>query len=67
LDKLLNDEDIKRKLGEDIIFHFKTDFTNPKGLNLRKTVCHGLSPSNEFDMNAADLVVHALLILSLIK
>ena len=67
LDKMLDDDDIKERLGEDAVFYFKTLLTNPKGLNLRNIVCHGLAPSTSFDMGTADFVFHALLVLSLVK
>ncbi len=67
LDDILRDGAVVGVLGEDVCFHFRTLFTDQRGLCLRHNCCHGLSGSNSYTMGIADLVFQALLMLSDIR
>jgi hypothetical protein len=41
--------------------------TDPRGWNIRNTICHGLAPSSSVNMAVADRIVHAALLLSLLR
>lgn len=66
-DELLRDSITSRVLGEDIALYFRTLFTDPRGVNLRNDVCHGLAPAQMFGAGLADRVLHALLILAQVR
>lgn len=67
LGDILQDVYIKEALGEDIVTYFRVLFVDQRGYNLRNVVCHGLAPSEFFDKALADRVVHAFLVLSLVR
>lgn len=54
--------------GEDMVLYLKMLLTDPRGLNLRNKVCHGLgNTANLCNYQVADRIVHVLLCLSLIR
>ncbi len=53
-------------LGEDTLY-FRTVLTEQRGLNLRNEVCHGLLSTEEFRQQDADILIHILLVLSLLR
>jgi len=67
LDTLLRDADVAATLGPDIASYLRALLTDPRGWNLRNTVCHGLAPASAFSLPVADRVVHALLVLALFR
>lgn len=67
LDNLLGDERVKRALGDNVTSYFRVLFTDQRGWNLRNTVCHGAVPAAAFDLAVADRVLHALLVLALLR
>lgn len=67
LDDLLRDEVVCKVFGEDVPLYFRVLFTDRRGINLRNNVCHGISPAETFSVPMADRVVHALLIVSLVR
>ena len=67
LDDLLRDPALAEPLGEDILAYFRVLLTDARGWNLRNMVCHGLSPVNTFSAPVADRVLHAVLVLSLVR
>lgn len=67
LDDLLRDEKINKVLTEDICLYFRVLFTDPKGINLRNYICHGICEMEDFNQTNADRVFHALLCLSLFR
>jgi len=66
-DEILRDPIILQVLGEDVSLYFRTLFTDPRGINLRNDVCHGLAPERMFGVGLADRVLHALLALAQVR
>jgi hypothetical protein len=67
LDGLLRDNAIIQSLTDDVATYLRILLTDPRGWNVRNSVCHGLAPIGMLTMPVADRVVHALLVLSLIR
>lgn len=67
LDGLLNSDEIKENLPEDVIVYFKNLFTEQNGWNLRNLSCHGLLPIESFSSTMADRIVHAFSVLRQLK
>ncbi len=67
LDSLLDCNEIKNLLKEDVQMYFKNLFTDQNGWNLRNLTSHGLIQTNEFNSTTADRIVHAFCLLSMIK
>ncbi len=63
-DSILRDEITIGKLTENLANYFRLLFTDPRGLNLRNDVCHGLSEPKALGIMAADRVIHALFCLT---
>jgi len=63
MDKLFDEEAIKQTLGDDSVFYLRTLLTEQRGLNLRNLLCHGLINPMYFDINQANRIIHALLLL----
>lgn len=51
---------------KDVGFHLRALYTDPRALNLRNKMAHGLAHGGTMDMGAANIVVHSLLILTLL-
>lgn len=64
LDGLLDTDEAKDCLKEDLITYFRVLYVSPSGWNLRNLVSHGLLPSGSFNYMMSDRVVHSILILS---
>jgi hypothetical protein len=65
---LLCDETIIKIFGgEDVSLYFRVLFTDRRGINLRNNVCHGISLPETLDISMADRVVHALLLIALLR
>lgn len=67
LDDLLRDERIGDFLGDDVIAYLHVLLSDARGWNVRNNVCHGLSSTSGLSMPVADRVVHALLLLGLVR
>ncbi|MCY3545039.1 MAG: DUF4209 domain-containing protein [Chloroflexi bacterium] len=67
LDELLRDPNIEETLGRDASWYFRILLTDQRGWNLRNSVSHGLLPHEQFEQGMADRVLHALLLLCLIR
>jgi hypothetical protein len=71
LDELLRDENLSSALEplltSDSVPYLRMLLTDPRGWNVRNTVCHGLADSDELSMFVADRVLHAALLLALIS
>jgi lysyl-tRNA synthetase class 1 len=59
---ILYADDIRAALGPELTLHFLTLYSDPRGLNLRNEVAHGLIGPNEFRPELASMVIHTLLI-----
>lgn len=67
LDELLRDECVVSSLGERFTIYLASLLTDQRGWNLRNNVCHGISPSDQFTVGIADRIIHALLVLGLLR
>ncbi|MDP8212947.1 MAG: DUF4209 domain-containing protein, partial [Candidatus Zapsychrus exili] len=67
LDALLRDPIIEKVFGEDVSLYFRVVLTDPRGLNIRNDVCHGLMPLENFNAVIANRLLHILLCLSSVK
>lgn len=66
-DELLRDDTIIGSLTDNVVFYFQVIFTDPRGLNLRNDVCHGMKVPTDFSIEMADLVFCAFLLLAEIE
>ncbi len=53
--------------NKNVPHYFQVLLTDKRGWNLRNIICHGHFPSTNFNRNVTVCIIHALLILSLIK
>ena len=67
LDSLLATDEAVKYMGEDIANYYKNVLTDQYGWNIRNQVSHGLLASDNFNFGLADRVVHAFLLLGMIK
>lgn len=67
LDDILRDADVREFLGEDAWRYFDVLLANRKGLNFRNRMAHGLMTTGEMNRSTSNRVVHALLVLALIR
>ena len=67
LDELLRERQMEETLGRDVSLYFRILLTDQRGWNLRNSVTHGLLPNEQFEQGMADRVLHALLLLGLIR
>lgn len=67
MDKLFDVEEVKKALGENQTFYLRTLLTEQRGMNLRNLLCHGLINPMYFTMGKADRIIHALLLIGLVK
>lgn len=66
-DEVLRDERVSGSLGEDAVLYLRVLFTDPRGWNLRNSVCHGMSPADSFTPAIADRVLHSMLLLAQLR
>jgi lysyl-tRNA synthetase class 1 len=64
---ILYSKDIAEALGPDLTLHFLALYADPRGLNLRNELAHGLMQRGAFHGHVARLVLHTLLVLGLWK
>jgi Domain of unknown function (DUF4209) len=67
LDEVLRDPVVVRALPEDVWVYLRTLLCDQRGLNIRNNVCHGLWNSEHFNWFVADRVIHALLVIGLLR
>lgn len=67
LDELLRDESIIYVLKEDGAYYLRLVLTDQRALNIRNSLCHGILPPESFDVNAANRLLHVLVLLGLIR
>ena len=65
LDQILNEDALKRNIGEDNINYFKYVLTND-GMNIRNLSAHGLYDSN-FYSSVSGLLVGFMLFVSILR
>jgi lysyl-tRNA synthetase class 1 len=64
---ILYSEEIAEGLGPDLTLYFLSLYADPRGLNLRNEVAHGLLGSPAIGSDLANLLIHTLLVLGLWK
>lgn len=64
LGNLLRDKETRILLGEDFTKYLEVKFTDPKGMNLRNEVSHGLLPYEEFNHVKSLSVIVAIMLLA---
>jgi lysyl-tRNA synthetase, class I len=64
---ILYSKDVVEALGPDLTLHFLALYADPRGLNLRNELAHGLMQRGAFHGHVARLVLHTLLLLGLWK
>lgn len=67
LDEVLRDPVTVRALPEDVRVYLRTLLCDQRGLNVRNNVCHGLWNSEHFNWFVADRVIHAVLVIGLLR
>lgn len=67
LDKLLSDPRFVNSLGERIALYLRVLLTDQRGWNIRNVVSHGLVGAAAFGPAVADRIVHAVLLLALVR
>jgi lysyl-tRNA synthetase class 1 len=65
--EILYNDKVAEALGTDATLHFQALYADPRGMNLRNEIAHGLMDSNQFYWHLGNLIVHSLLILGLWK
>jgi lysyl-tRNA synthetase class 1 len=64
---ILNNEKVAEALGPDTTLHFQALYADPRGMNLRNEIAHGLMDAGQFYWHLGNLIVHSLLVLGLWK
>jgi hypothetical protein len=67
LGQVLNHSIFKEKIPTDIRFHFRVLYNDPRGLNVRNELAHGLISPELLDMELANWILHSVIFLSLIR
>lgn len=67
LDDLLRDGAITAALTENVVTYLRVLLTDARGWNIRNSVCHGLAPVATLTMPIADRILHAMLVLALVR
>jgi lysyl-tRNA synthetase class 1 len=65
--EILYNAKVAEALGPDATLHFQALYADPRGLNLRNELAHGLIGADRFYWHLGNLIVHSLLILGLWK
>ena len=67
LEDVLREDVILKSLKEDNVLYLRLLLTDQRGWNVRNGVCHGLFTAESFGRGMTDRLLHALLLLSLIR
>ena len=67
LDGLIESKEVKKAFGNDMYMYFKNLFVDQYGWNLRNLTSHGLLQAESFNSTMANRVVHAFMLLGLLK
>jgi lysyl-tRNA synthetase class 1 len=60
---ILNDEDVVKALGPNLVLHFLAIYADPRGRNLRNDLAHGLIDANAMNEFNSRLLIHTLLVM----
>lgn len=68
LNDILEKESVIREcLGEDVVMYLRVFLCDPRGLNVRNNVAHGLMKAEEFSRFISDRLLHIILLLAHIR
>jgi hypothetical protein len=67
LEDVLREEAIEKSLTENNVLYLRVLLTDQRGWNVRNGVCHGLFAADSFGRGMTDRLLHALLLLALIR
>ncbi|RZM91463.1 hypothetical protein CWO91_41110, partial [Bradyrhizobium genosp. SA-3] len=65
--EILYNEKVAEALGPDVTLHLQALYADPRGMNLRNQIAHGLMEAGQFYWHLGNLIVHSLLMLGLWK
>jgi lysyl-tRNA synthetase class 1 len=65
--EILYNDKVAEALGPDATLHFQALYADPRGMNLRNEIAHGLIDADQFYWHLGNLIVHSLLMLGLWK
>lgn len=65
--EILYNEKVVAALGPDVALHLQALYSDPRGMNLRNEIAHGLMDAGQFYWHLGNLIVHSLLMLGLWK
>jgi hypothetical protein len=63
--EILSNKVVQTALGRDLLLYFKVIYSDPRGLNLRNSVAHGLLERGLINSVVGDRLIHTLLVLGL--
>ena len=67
LGEILSHHILREQLPEDMHFHLSVLLHDPRGINLRGEFAHGLAAYELFDLGIANWVMHAVIMIALIR
>ncbi len=67
LGEVLSHERFKAAVPENIRFHFKVLYQDPRGLNVRNEIAHGVAAFELFGLGLANMVVHSLIVIGVLR
>jgi len=65
--EILYNDKVAEALGPDVTLHLQALYADPRGMNLRNQMAHGLMDAGQFYWHLGNLIVHSLLVLGLWK
>ena len=64
---ILNSTELAEALGPDLTLYFLALFADPRGINLRNELAHGLIKPGQITEHLVRLLIHALLVFGVCK
>jgi hypothetical protein len=65
--EILYNAKVADALGPDATLHFQALYADPRGMNLRNEIAHGLIDADQFHWHLGNLIIHSLMMLGLWK
>jgi Domain of unknown function (DUF4209) len=65
--EILYNQKVAEAIGPDVTLHLQALYADPRGMNLRNEIAHGLMDAEQFYWHLGNLIVHSLMILGLWK
>lgn len=67
LDELLRDDSVIYAFKDNGAYYLRLVLTDQRALNIRNSLCHGILVPESFDVNAANRLLHVLVLLGLVR